>query len=164
MLNQFIYSHWYGSDKMQLIPTMSVQILTLYIKSPNAPNDLLTPFVTLYGVRMLCKLGTISPGILADIDKPICTFFCETNINTENTLSTYHNKMHLITFNPDCDLIWGFPFGQQGKVSSGMFADIDKPSGTLCRKSAYTSKKMSLIPPVYIKKTHIQIYWKSYNQ
>ena len=49
--------------------------------------------------------------------------------------------MHLMTFDPDCDLILGFPFGQQGKISSGVFADIDKPSGTLCRKSAHTLKK-----------------------
>ena len=137
---------------MQLIPTISVQILVLYIKSPtlDAPNDLLTPFVTLYRVRMLCKSGIISPGMLADIDKPICTFFCKTNINTEITLSTHHNKMHLMTINPDRDLIWGSPFGQQDKISSGMVADIDKPSETLCRKSAHASKKkMSLKPTVY---------------
>ena len=153
MLNQFKYSHWYGSDKLQRIPTISVQILILYIKSPtlNAPNDLLTPFVTLYAVRMFCKSGTISPGMLADIDTPICTFFCKMNINTQITLSTHHNKMHLMTFNPDHDLIWGFQFGQQGKISSGMVADIDKPSGTLYRKNAYASQKMSLKPPVYDK-------------
>ena len=135
---------------MQRIPTMSVQILNLYMKSPtlNAPGNLLTPFVTLYGVKMLCKSGTMCPGMLADIDRAICTFFCETNINTEITLSSHHNKMHLMTFNPDWDLIWGFPFGQQSKISSGMFADIDKPCCTLCRKSAHTSKKMSLKPPV----------------
>ena len=72
------------------------------------------------------------------------------SINTEITLSAYHNKMHLMTFNSDCDLIWGFAFGQQGKISPGMFADIDKHSGTLCRKSAYTSKQMSLKPPVHL--------------
>ena len=58
--------------------------------------------------------------------------------------------MHLMTFDPFCDLIWGFPFGQQGKTSSGVFAYIDKPSGTLCPKSAHTSKKISLRTPVYI--------------
>ena len=58
--------------------------------------------------------------------------------------------MHLMTFDPFCDLIWGFPFGQQGKICSGVVAYIDKPSGTLCPKSAHTSKKISLKPPVYI--------------
>ena len=57
--------------------------------------------------------------------------------------------MHLMTFDPYCDLIWGFPFGQQGKISSGVFAFIDKPSGTLCPKSAHTSKIISLRTPVY---------------
>ena len=59
--------------------------------------------------------------------------------------------MHLITLNltPYCDLIWGFPCGQQGKISSGVFAYIDRPTGTLCPKSAHTSKKMSLRTPVY---------------
>ena len=56
--------------------------------------------------------------------------------------------MHLMTFDPNCDLILGFPFGQQGKISSGVFAYIDKPSGTLCPKSAHTSKKISLKTPV----------------
>ena len=51
--------------------------------------------------------------------------------------------MHLVTFDPYCDHIWGFPFGQQGKISLGVFAYIDKPSGTLCPKSARTSKKIS---------------------
>ena len=50
---------------------------------------------------------------------------------------------------PYCDLIWSFPFGQQGKVSSGVFAYIDKPGGTLCPKSAHTLKKISLRTPVY---------------
>ena len=53
-----------------------------------------------------------------------------------------------MTFDPDCDLNFGFPFGQQGKFSSGVFADIDKHSGTLCRKSAHTSKIISMKPPV----------------
>ena len=46
-------------------------------------------------------------------------------------------------------LFGGFPFGQQGKISSGVDAYIDKPSGTLCPKIAHTSKKKSLKPPVY---------------
>ena len=57
--------------------------------------------------------------------------------------------MHQMTFDPNCDdLIWCFPFQQQGKISSVVFAYIDKPSGTVCPKSAYTSKKRSLITPV----------------
>ena len=56
--------------------------------------------------------------------------------------------MHLMTLTPYCDLILGFPFGQQGKISSGVFAYTDKPSGTLCPKSAHTSKKISLRTPV----------------
>ena len=55
-----------------------------------------------------------------------------------------------MTFDPDCDLIWRFPFGQQGKFSSGVFAYIDKPNGTLCPQSAHTSKKLSLKTPVYL--------------
>ena len=42
------------------------------------------------------------------------------------------------TFDPDFDLIWGHPTGQQ-KISSGMFADIDKPSCSSCRKSVHKS-------------------------
>ena len=49
--------------------------------------------------------------------------------------------MHLMTFDPNSDLIWGLFVGQQGKISSGVFADIDKTTGTLCRKRAHTSKK-----------------------
>ena len=55
--------------------------------------------------------------------------------------------MHLMTFDPDCDLILCFSFGQQGEFSSGVFADIYKHSCTLCRKSAHTSKKISMKPP-----------------
>ena len=51
--------------------------------------------------------------------------------------------MHLMTFDPTCDLFWGFPFGQLGKISLGLFAYIYKPSGTLCPKRAHTSKKIS---------------------
>ena len=54
-----------------------------------------------------------------------------------------------MTFDPNSDLIWGLSVGQQGKISSGVFADIDKTTGTLCLKSAHTSKKLSLKPPVY---------------
>ena len=61
--------------------------------------------------------------------------------------------MHLMTFDPNCDFILGFPFGQQGKISPGVFAYIDKPSGTLCPKSAHTSKKISLKTPVYFKQS-----------
>ena len=47
--------------------------------------------------------------------------------------------MHLMTFDSDFDLKWGHPNGQQGKISSELFADIDKPSCPLCRKSAHKS-------------------------
>ena len=53
-----------------------------------------------------------------------------------------------MTFDSYCDLIRGFPFGQQGKISSGVFAYIDKPSGTLCPKSAHASKEIYLRTPV----------------
>ena len=49
--------------------------------------------------------------------------------------------MRLMTFEPNSYLIWGLSIGQQGKISSGVFADIDKTTGTLCPKSAHTSKK-----------------------
>ena len=54
-----------------------------------------------------------------------------------------------MTFDPNSDLIWGLSVGQQGKIISGVFADIDKTTGTLCPKSAHTSKKLALKPPVY---------------
>ena len=57
--------------------------------------------------------------------------------------------MHLMTFHPNSDLIWGLSVGQQGKIISGVFADIDKTTGTLCPESAHTSKKLSQKPPVY---------------
>ena len=56
--------------------------------------------------------------------------------------------MHPMTFDPDSDLIWGFIVGQQGKISSGVFADSDEHIGTLWFKSAHTSKHLSLKPPV----------------
>ena len=89
---------------------------------------------------MICKLDTFSPGMLADIDKQICTFFRETNIITEITIQAQHNKMHLLTFNPNCYLVCGFQFGQRGKISAGEFAYIDKHSGTLCLKSDHNLK------------------------
>ena len=58
--------------------------------------------------------------------------------------------MHLMTFDPTCDLIWGFPFGQLGKISSGLFAYIYKPNGTLCPKRAHTSKKSLKTPVSYV--------------
>ena len=54
-----------------------------------------------------------------------------------------------MTFDPNSDLIWALSVGQQGKISSGVFADIDKTTGTLCPESAHTSKKLSQKPPVY---------------
>ena len=33
--------------------------------------------------------------------------------------------MQLMTFDPDLNLIWGHPTEQPGKISSGMFADVD---------------------------------------
>ena len=57
--------------------------------------------------------------------------------------------MHPMTFDPESDLIPGLSVGQQGKISSGVFADFDTPIGTLCLKSAHTSKNLSLKPPVY---------------
>ena len=44
-----------------------------------------------------------------------------------------------MTFNPDCDLVWGFQFEQQGKISWEEFAY--KSSGTLC---PYASKVPTL--------------------
>ena len=46
-------------------------------------SDLLTPFVTLCMVGMLCKLNAFIPGMLAEFDKPICFIFYEMNINTK---------------------------------------------------------------------------------
>ena len=77
--------------------------------------------------------------MLAEFNKPICPLLWETNINTKIANWTHHNEKHLMTFDPNCDLILGFPFGQQGKISSGVFAYIDKPHGTLSPKSAHTS-------------------------
>ena len=57
--------------------------------------------------------------------------------------------MHLVTFDLDCDLILGLPFLQQVKIISGMFTDDNKHSGSLCRKSAHTSKYAPIKPPVY---------------
>ena len=34
--------------------------------------------------------------------------------------------MHLMTFDADFDLHWGQQTWQQGKISSGLFADIEK--------------------------------------
>ena len=45
----------------------------------------------------------------------------------------------MITFDPEFDLLWGHPTGQQGKISTEMFANIDKPSDPLCRKGAHKS-------------------------
>ena len=56
--------------------------------------------------------------------------------------------MHQMTCEPDSDFIWGLLVGQQGKISSGVFADSDKHIGNICLKSAHTSKKLSLEPPV----------------
>ena len=47
--------------------------------------------------------------------------------------------MHLMTFDPDFDVIWGHLTGQLDEISSRMFADVDKPSCTLFRKSAHKS-------------------------
>ena len=77
--------------------------------------------------------------MFADGDKPICALFRRSTHKSYNYLSDHHSKMHLINFDPDFDLIWGHPIGQQGKISSGMFADIDKLSCPWCRKSAHKS-------------------------
>ena len=42
--------------------------------------------------------------------------------------------MHLMTFDPYFDLICGHPTWQQGKISSGMFADISNPGCLLFHK------------------------------
>ena len=47
--------------------------------------------------------------------------------------------MHLMTFDPEFDFMWGHPTGQQDKISSEMFADIDKPTCPLCHKNAHKS-------------------------
>ena len=49
------------------------------------------------------------------------------------------SKMHLITFDPDFNLIWRHPTWQQGKISSEMFADINNPSCLLFHKHACKS-------------------------
>ena len=76
-------------------------------------------------------------------------FLTKLKSNTDIDSKKHYSKMHLMTFDPHSDLIWGLSVGQQGKISSGGFADIDKHTGTLCPKSAHTSKKVSLKPPVY---------------
>ena len=47
--------------------------------------------------------------------------------------------MHMMIFDPDCNLIWGLQTRQTDEISSGMFTDVDKPSCTLFRKSAHKS-------------------------
>ena len=38
------------------------------------------------------------------------------------------STMHLMNFDPDFDLMRGHPIGQPDEISSGMFANVDKPS------------------------------------
>ena len=47
--------------------------------------------------------------------------------------------MHLMTFDPDFDLMRGHPTGQPDEISLGMFADVDKPSCALFRKCSHKS-------------------------
>ena len=56
--------------------------------------------------------------------------------------------MHLVTIDLDCALIWGFLFLQKGKIRSGMFADVDKPSSTLCHKTAHTFEYFAPLKPL----------------
>ena len=44
-----------------------------------------------------------------------------------------------MTFGPDFELIWGHPTGQPDEISSGKFADVDKPKCTLFRKNVRKS-------------------------
>ena len=53
--------------------------------------------------------------------------------------------MHLMTFDADFDLPWGHQTWKQGKINSGMFADIEKTSCPLFRKSAQNPKITSQI-------------------
>ena len=81
----------------------------------------------------------ICSGMFADVDKPSCTLFRKGAHESYSYLSDQLSKMHQMTSDTDFGLIWGHPSGQQGKISSGMVADIDKPSCPLCRKSAHKS-------------------------
>ena len=47
--------------------------------------------------------------------------------------------MHLMTFDADFEIHSGLQIWQQGKISLGMFADIEKPSCRLFRKNARKS-------------------------
>ena len=59
--------------------------------------------------------------------------------------------MHLMTFDVDCSLNWGHQTSQQGKISSGIFAAIDKPS---C-----PSAKVPINPKITSQKTNLKCTW-----
>ena len=44
----------------------------------------------------------------------------------------------------------------KGKIISGIFTDVNKHSGSLCRKSAHTFKFAPLKPPAYLKSLQIE--------
>ena len=77
--------------------------------------------------------------MFADVDKPSCTLFHKSAHKSYNYLPDQLCKMHLMTFDPDFDLEGSHPTRLQGKISSGMFVDIVKPSCPLCCKSAHKS-------------------------
>ena len=77
--------------------------------------------------------GKISSGLFA---KPSCPLFHKSAHKFYNYLSDHHSIVHLMNFDPDCDLIWCHLIGQPDEISSGMFADVDKPSCTLFHRSA----------------------------
>ena len=81
--------------------------------------------------------GKICSGMFAAIEKPRC--LRESAHKSKHYLSEYQSKMHLMTFDPEYDLIRGRPTGQPDEIRSGMFADVDKPSCALFRKSAHKS-------------------------
>ena len=64
--------------------------------------------------------------------------------------------MHLMTFGPDFDLIWGHPTWQQGEISSAMFIDINNPSCLLFHKHARKSKN-------YISDQHSKMHLMTFD-
>ena len=86
--------------------------------------------------------GKINSGILLISINLVARYSTNMPANPKITSKNTTLKcpdMHLMTFDADFDLHWGHQTWKQGKISSGMFADIEKPSCPLFRKSAHKS-------------------------
>ena len=96
-----------------------------------APHDLLTSSVTFYEVTLLFKPYNISQIMWAIPRSQFALSLAKRHIDSGITFTKHPNKMHQMTFDPDSDLILGLSVGQQGKISSGVFAYSDQHIGTL---------------------------------